>query len=46
MDGQARCDCRIDWVACFRSDCPRAAAIKAEQQRRVQTFLGLKNNAP
>jgi hypothetical protein len=26
------CACRIDWVCCFRQDCPRAAYIRRLQE--------------
>jgi hypothetical protein len=30
------CECRSDWVCCFRRDCPRAASIKEAQQRSIE----------
>lgn len=36
------CKCPLDWVACFRHDCPRAAAHRqqlAEQHFRFHRIL-------
>lgn len=34
-----RCECPLDWVACFSSACPRAKAIRDEQERRARDFV-------
>lgn len=33
-----RCACSIDWVACFRQDCPRAAEIRKASQEAVDRW--------
>jgi hypothetical protein len=31
----APCGCPLDWVVCFRVDCPRADIIRRDQQERI-----------
>jgi len=30
------CDCRSDWVMCFRRDCERAAVLNEAYQRQIE----------
>jgi hypothetical protein len=30
------CECPLDWVACFRQDCERAAWLRQQWELRVQ----------
>jgi hypothetical protein len=33
------CDCRTDWVVCFRRDCERAVALNEVYQRQIAMTL-------
>lgn len=32
------CDCPADWVACFRRDCSRGAAIREQQRQWYEKY--------